>query len=76
MLLEPATPTGSGRVVLCSIDPLTQIDHSGTTVEMPDDGVLIVDGVFALRPALNSYWDLRVWLHIDPELICRRSMAL
>jgi uridine kinase len=75
LLLEPAAPTGSGTVVLCSIDPLTQVNHSRTTVEIPDDGVLIVDGVFALRPALNSYWDLRVWLQIDPELSVRRGIA-
>jgi uridine kinase len=75
LLLDPAAPDGSGRIVLCSIDPLTQIDHSSTAVEMPDDGVLIVDGVFTLRPALNSCWDVRVWLHIDPELSIRRGTA-
>jgi uridine kinase len=75
LLLGPAAPEGSGRVVLCSIDPLTQVDHSGTAVEMPDDGVLVVDGVFALRRALNRYWDLRVWVHIDPELSVRRGTA-
>ncbi|MBB2747963.1 UNVERIFIED_ORG: hypothetical protein FHR35_007844 [Microbispora rosea subsp. rosea] len=28
LLLEPAGPDGSGKVALCSIDPLTQVDHS------------------------------------------------
>src|SRR6266545_709538 len=28
LLLEPSGPQGSGDCVLCSIDPLTQIDHS------------------------------------------------
>ena len=75
LLLEPAAPDGSGRVVLCSVDPLTQVDHSTTAIEMPDDGVLIVDGVFALRRELNSFWDLRVWVRIDPELSVRRGRA-
>ncbi len=75
LLLDPAAPDGSGRVVLCSIDPLTQIDHSRTAVDMPDDGVLIVDGVFTLRPAFHKCWDLRIWLHIDPELSIRRGTA-
>lgn len=75
LLLDPAAPDGSGLVALCSIDPLTQVDHSNTTVEMPADGVLIVDGVFAFRPALDPCWDLRIWVEIDPELSVRRGVA-
>lgn len=75
LLLDPAAPGGSGRVVLCSIDPLTQIDHSSTVVDMPADGVLIVDGVFALRPELDPSWDLRIWVEVDPELSVRRGAS-
>jgi uridine kinase len=75
LLLAPALPTGTGLVALCSIDPITQIDHSGTRVELPNDGVLMVDGVFALRPELDRYWDLRIWIDIDPELSVRRGTA-
>ncbi len=72
LLFGPADPDGSGLVALCSIDPITQVNHSHTRVAMPDDGVLIVDGVFALRPELNRYWDLSIWVDIDPELsVCR-----
>jgi uridine kinase len=73
LLLERAAPTADGLVALCSIDPLTQIDHSVVTTAMSDDAVLIVDGVFACRPELDRYWDLRVWLEIDPELSVRRG---
>jgi uridine kinase len=41
---------------------------------MPHDGVLIVDGVFALRPQLSRHWDLRLWVDIDPELSLRRGI--
>jgi uridine kinase len=75
LLLDPAAPDGSGRVALCSIDPLTQLDHSTVVIEMPRDGVLIVDGVFALRPPLNECWDLRIWVQVDPELSLRRGIA-
>jgi len=68
LLLDPAHPTGTGLVALCSIDPITQVNHSGTRVAMPNDGVLIVDGVFALRAELDRHWDLRIWVHVDPEL--------
>lgn len=73
LLLEPAAPSGTGQVTLCSIDPITQVDHSDKRVPMPEDGVLIVDSVFAFRPELNDHWDLRIWVEIDAELSVRRG---
>ncbi len=73
LLLDPAAPTGDGRVALCSVDPLTQVDHAALTTQIPSDGVLIVDGVFACRPELDDAWDLRVWVDIEPELSVRRG---
>jgi uridine kinase len=68
LLLEP-----TDAVVLCGIDPLTQIDHSAVKTVFPRDGVLIVDGVFACRPEINDAWDLRIWVEIDAELSVRRG---
>jgi uridine kinase len=73
LLLGPAGVGGSGNCVLCSIDPLTQLDHSDVVTWAPPDAVLIVDGVFAYRPEINEYWDFRIWLDIDPELSVRRG---
>ncbi len=73
LLLEPSGPTADGIVALCSIDPLTQVDHSASKLAMPTNGILLVDGVFANRPEINHYWDLRVWLEIDAELSVRRG---
>jgi uridine kinase len=75
LLLDPAAPEGDGRVALCSIDPITQVDHSSEVVELPADGVLVVDGVFAFRPELDDRWDLRIWVHIDAELSVQRGIA-
>ncbi len=33
----------------------------------------IVDGMFACRPEINSFWDLRMWVEIDTELSVRRG---
>ena len=74
LLLDPSGPTADGLVALCSIDPITQIDHSAVKSPMPPNGVLIVDGVFAYRPEINGYWDLRIWLEIDSELSVGRGM--
>jgi uridine kinase len=73
LLLEPAGVEGSGDCVLCSIDPLTQIDHSAVITPAPADAVLIVDGVFAFRPEINDCWDFRIWLDIDEETSLRRG---
>ncbi|WP_037294634.1 uridine kinase [Saccharomonospora azurea] len=75
LLLEPAAPGGTGRCVLCSIDPLTQKDHSDVVTPAPPDAVLVVDGVFAFRPEIDRHWDFRIWLDIAPELSVRRGAA-
>jgi uridine kinase len=73
LLLDPSGPTGDGLVALCSVDPLTQINHSEVKSAMSRNGVLIVDGVFACRPEINSSWDLRIWVDIAPEHSVRRG---
>jgi uridine kinase len=73
LLLEPAGVDGSGRCVLCSIDPLTQVDHSHVVTLARHDAVLLVDGVFAFRPELYSYWDYRIWLMVDEDESIRRG---
>ncbi|MEU8245218.1 uridine kinase [Nonomuraea sp. NPDC048916] len=72
-LLEPCAPGGSGRAVLCHIDPLTQVDHSSVVTPAAPDAVLVVDGVFAFRPEIDPYWDFRVWLEVSPETSIRRG---
>jgi uridine kinase len=73
LLLEPAAHDGSGDCVLCSIDPLTQIDHSAVITRAAPDAVLIVDGVFAFRPELDEQWDFRIWLEVDERTSLRRG---
>lgn len=72
-LLEPCGPGGSGRAALCGIDPLTQVDHTSTLVDVPADAVLIVDGVFAFRPEIDRYWDFRVWVEVSAETSVQRG---
>ncbi len=74
LLLAPAAAGGTGNVALCSIDPLTQVDHSESTVDIESNGVLIVDGVFAFRSEINDFWDLKIWIDVDPELSIERGV--
>ncbi|MCC5036444.1 uridine kinase [Streptomyces sp. WAC 00631] len=73
LLLRRCRRPGETSAVLCSIDPLTQRDHSDQPTPLAPDTVLIVDGVFAFRPEINTYWDFRIWLHVDPEVSVRRG---
>ncbi len=73
LLLEPAGPDGSGECVLCSIDPVTQLEHRDVVTRAAADAVLIVDGVFAFRPQVNDYWDFRIWLDVDEQTSVRRG---
>jgi uridine kinase len=75
LLLEPAGAGGSGDCVLCSIDPLTQVDHSAIITPAASDAVLIVDGVFAFRPEINQHWEFRIWLDVDPQVALRRGVG-
>ena len=74
LLLDPAAPGGTGVCALCSIDPLTQIDHSAVTVHAARDAVLIVDGVFAFRTEINDCWDLRIWLDVPTQVSLHRGV--
>ncbi|MFI7227360.1 uridine kinase [Nonomuraea angiospora] len=73
LLLEPGRSAEAGACALCGIDPLTQIDHSGTTTPLAADSVVVVDGVFAFRPEIDKYWDFRIWMDVDAELSVRRG---
>jgi uridine kinase len=75
LLLVPAGREGNGEVVLCAHDPLTGVDHRSTFVTAPDDAVLIVDSVFALRPEYNAHWDFRIWLEVAPDVAVARGIG-
>jgi uridine kinase len=75
LLLGPTGVTGTGNVVLCAHDPLTGADHRSVVVNAPNDAVLVVDGVFGMRPEYDEYWDARIWLHAEPAVALARGIA-
>lgn len=75
LLLEPAGAHGDGRVVLCSIDPLTGADHRSIHVLAPANAILVVDSAFAFRPEYDDMWEYRIWLDVDADLALRRGIA-
>ena len=65
-LLEPLGPDGTRRY-------RTAPGGQGRTA--PDDAILLADGVFLQRPELDTYWDLRIYLHVEPAESLRRAVA-
>lgn len=65
---------GADHIITGSFDFRTDAatDPHRTTVELP--AVLLVDGVFLLRPELAGIWTLSVYLHISPEETLRRAL--
>jgi uridine kinase len=43
-------------------------------IDVPALAVLVVDGVFLLRPELRGAWDVAVHLHVAPEMTLRRAL--
>lgn len=39
------------------------------------DGLLVVDGIFLLRPELDDLWDFRIFVHAELEAAVRRGIA-
>jgi uridine kinase len=74
LLLEPSGPTGTGQVALCAHDPLTGADHRSVVVDAPNNAVLVVDGVFGMRPEYDEYWDVRIWLRAEPGVAIARGI--
>lgn len=74
LLLLPAGSTGDGHVTLCAHDPLTGEDHRNHQVVLCEDTVLVVDSVFAMRPELDTLWDIRIWLDAEPAVALKRGV--
>jgi uridine kinase len=72
-LLEPLGPHGS-RVFRAELfDHAADAPCPGSLRSAHPDTVLVVDGVFLLRPELDGYWDLRIHVTVADDEILRRA---
>jgi len=75
VLLSPLGPAGDRRCRLkifdCHTDsPIHQAPHS-----ISEDTVLLMDGVFLMRPELNASWDFRIFLQVDFDVALQRAIV-
>ena len=66
---------GYGRCRVCSIDPLTQVDHAEHLARRCRRTVCCSSTGVRLPSRARPCWDLRIWVHIGPELSVRRGIA-
>ena len=73
-LLLPLGPGGDRRYRLAIFD-----QRHDTPVETPEceaspDAILLVDGVFLLRPELDDLWDFRIFVDADVNVAIERAI--
>src|SRR5580700_5520634 len=73
VLLDPLGPDGDRRYqhAVYDVDTDTALSPPATTA--PADAVLILDGVFLLRPELTGRWDLTIFVSAAFEQILDRA---
>jgi uridine kinase len=74
-LLEPLGPRGSGRYRARVFDVHLEVPVRDPPARAPEDGVLLLDGIFLLRPELDDLWDFRVWVEVDADEALRRAVV-
>ncbi|MBO0797154.1 MAG: hypothetical protein J2P36_40260, partial [Ktedonobacteraceae bacterium] len=67
-LLQPLGPMGNGRYRRAVFDYRTDAPLLTREEHAPLNAVLLLDGVFLLRPELASLWDYRIFVHVDFEV--------
>jgi uridine kinase len=74
VLLEPLGMRGSRRFRRTAFD--YRIDAPSMTEEelAPEDAMLLLDGVFLLRPEINDQWDYRIFVEVPFTVTVERAV--
>jgi len=64
-LLAPLGPGGTRRCKTAVFDFRTDRAVAGDLTVATEDSILIMEGVFLLRPELNDFWDLKIFIDAD-----------
>lgn len=64
LVLDPLAPGGDRRIRRAVHDVHDEVAVTAPVEVVPDDAVLVVDGIFLHRDELADAWDLSVWLEV------------
>lgn len=74
LLLDPLGPGGDRRYRTTALDLERDVPRLAGPETAGDDAVLLVDGVFLLRPDLAGHWDVRVFVQVSAETTLARAL--
>ena len=72
-LLEPFKK-GQGNYLEGIYDVSSESQIPFTLKPVPENAILVVEGIFLQRPELISYWDLKIYLDVDFEVSLARNI--
>lgn len=73
-LVDPLGADGSRTYRTAVFDFRTDSPRSVAPGHATDDAILLLDGVFLLRPELRDAWDLSIFVWVEPEESLRRAL--
>jgi uridine kinase len=69
----PARPPSPTKLRTTAHDHATEAEEDIDSTAVPIRAVLLIDGVFLLRPELRDLWTLSIYLRVSPEETLRRA---
>lgn len=72
-VLEPLSPGGSRLFRDQVFDYTIDQEVESEWKKADDDAILLFDGLFLQKQELNSFWDIRIFIDIDPEVSLDRA---
>ncbi len=73
-LLLPLGPQGSGRYHRAVFDYRADSPAVTPAEQAPANAILLMDGVFLLRPELDALWDYRIWVETAFPVALERAL--
>lgn len=73
LVLEPLSPSGSGRYMPAVYDVAAERSVAPITIQAPPQAILLIDGIFLHRDELVGFWDYSIWLDVPFEISIPRS---
>ncbi|MEO7001630.1 MAG: hypothetical protein ABI068_07490, partial [Ktedonobacterales bacterium] len=74
VLLRPLGPQGSRHYRLSVFDVSSDQPRICEEEVATANAVLVMDGVFLLRPELYDFWEYRIWVDIPFDVMLERAM--
>lgn len=72
-LLAPLGPGGDRRIRRAAFDHRRDTPVEAPWEEAPPEAILVLDGVFLLRPTLRPHWDFTVFLRVGFDVTMARA---